>query len=111
MDKERILAINRAEQIDEGMVNAEQRGTRLGFQWMSALYGVLSVVNLMAFYYGKKGAYAFDVASAMYFCFCACIQFQKYRFTGEKKRQIYGIVLAMISLFFVILYLVRLLWK
>lgn len=111
MDKESILAMNRAEQRDEGMVHAEQQGTFLGYLWMSALYGLLSVINLIAAYQRGEAAYGFDVASAMYFCFVACVQFQKYKFTGDKRRKIYGVLWAIGSIFFVGLYLVRLLWK
>lgn len=111
MDRDRILAMNRAEQQDEGMDHAQRQGAFIGYQWMSAVYGVLSIINLIAYSTGREGAYGFDVASAMYFCFVACVQFQKYRFTGEKKRQVYGILWAIVSLFFVVLYLVRLLWK
>ena len=111
MNKDKLLAMSRAEKNDEGMEHAYMQGLNQGFFWMSTIFGLLSVINLIVYYTRKLNTIHMDVAGAMYFCFTASIQFQKYRFTGNKKQRIYGILNAGACIFFIVLYLIRAIWK
>lgn len=110
MNKEKLLEKSRANQIDEGREYYDMQGIKNGFYYMSIIYGVIAVFNLITGY--AKGAtfIPFYVASSLYFCFCASLGYQRYKFDSNKKHKIEWISASIASSIFLLNYIVRVLW-
>ncbi len=85
MTKEEILEKSRLENIDEGVQQTELTGIKLGFWWMSVIYAVVAISNLIIIFIKGGEMLAFYVASSMYFAFSASGAYAKYKFSQEKK--------------------------
>jgi len=110
MTKEEILLKSQAEKDDEGSTYYELQGTKLGFYWMSLIYAIVAVVNLIIAFIKGNEMLGFYVASSMYFCFLGSGAYTKYRFTGKKKWKIYVITNAIASVGFFANWIVRIMW-
>ncbi len=77
MNREEILEKSRNEKMDEGMVNAENRGRYIG---MSAFCLVFIFITIFNLFHGQHN-YG---PQAMFWAFIAAEAFPKYRFTKQK---------------------------
>ena len=77
MNREEILAKSRAEKMDEGMQQAENRGRRIGVSAFCCVYVFIVIFNFVQGY----PSYGFH---AMFWAFVAAEAYPKYRFTGNK---------------------------
>lgn len=110
MTKEEILSKSRTEKDDEGVKYCELQEIKLGFYWMSLVYGIVAMVNLLIAFLKGSEMLGFYVASSLYFCFLSSQAYTKYRFTAEKKWKIYVITNAMASVGFFANWFVRIMW-
>ena len=74
MNREEILAKSRAEKMDEGMQQAENRGRRIGVSAFCCVYVFIVIFNFVQGY----PSYGFH---AMFWAFVAAEAYPKYRFT------------------------------
>ena len=77
MDKEEILARSRAEQIDEGMRDAEEKGRRIGIR----AFCLVEVIILIFNFFTDQPTY---MPMSMFWAFTAAEAYPKYRFTGKR---------------------------
>ena len=77
MNREEILAKSRAEKMDEGMQQAENRGRRIGVSAFCCVYVFIVIFNFVQ----GDPSYGFH---AMFWAFVAAEAYPKYRFTGNK---------------------------
>lgn len=111
MTKEEILLKSQTEKDDEGLKYCELQGKKLGFYWMSFIYAIVAVVNLLIAFIRGEQILAFYVASSLYFCFLGTDAYTKYKFTCEKKWKIRMITGAIASVSFFINWFVRIMWS
>ncbi len=78
MNKEEILERSRQEQNDEGMIDAQNKGNKLGIIIFTALFCFFAVFN---FVFDQNN----DLLMIMFGSFIVAEAFEKYRFTGKKK--------------------------
>ena len=107
MTKEEILSKSQAEKDDEGVKYFELQGIKLGFCWMSLVYCMVAIVNLLIAFLKGSEMLGFYVASSLYFCFLSSQAYTKYRFTGKKKWKMYVLTNAMASVGFFVNWFVR----
>lgn len=110
MNKEEILSTSQAEKDDEGAKYFQLQGIKLGFYWMSLVYAIVAIVNLIISLIRGGQMLGFHVASSLYFCFLASGAYTKYKFTGEKKWKLYVFTNAVASLGFFTNWFVRIMW-
>ncbi len=110
MNKEIILKKSRNEKKDEAAEYFELQGIKTGFIWMSVMYAVISVSNLVFVFLKGGEMLGFYVASAMYFCFSASAGRQKYKFTQSKSARWQYISSMITAVIFFINWAVRILW-
>ncbi len=77
MNKEEVLERSRAEETDEGMQQAENRGRRIGEMAFSVVFVFIVVFNLFT---GQNNY----VPMAMFWAFIAAESYPKYQFTKNK---------------------------
>ena len=110
MTKEEILSKSQAEKDDEGEKYYELQGIKLGFCWMSIIYGIVAIVNLLIAFLKGSEMLGFYVASSLYFRFLVSGAYTKYRFTSKKKWKVYVITNAIASIGFFTNWFVRIMW-
>ena len=98
MDKEKILLRSRNEQNDEGLMDAENQGRKLG---VSAFTAVFCIIVLLNFFYGKNN----DAAMAMYFTYIAAEAYPKYKFTGKKYQILIVLISGFAALYFLLCFI------
>ena len=80
MDKNEILEKSRKENKDEGMVEAENKGMRIGFMFFCALFVFIAIFNL---FFGETST--FNAVSSLFWAFFAALTYGRYRFTKSKQ--------------------------
>lgn len=110
MNKEEILEKSRLEKDDEGLKYSEFEGIKLGFYWMSLIYSIVSIANLLIVFIKGGEMLAFYVASSMYFAFNASSLYTRYKFSQEKKYIIFMIVAIIASIVFFLNWFLRVVW-
>lgn len=93
MEKEEILAKSRKENDDEGLIEAANRGRKLGYSTFCAIFLFICILNIFT---GNTN-YA---PSAMFFAFVAGESYAKYKFTQEKGYLTAAIITAVASAIF-----------
>ena len=78
MNREEVLAKSRKENIDEGMIEAENKGRKMGFCVFCIVFAFIVIFN---FFNGQPTNYA---AKTMFWAFLAVEAFPKYAFTKQK---------------------------
>lgn len=78
MNKEEILQKSRQEKYDEGLIQAENKGRKIG---VFAFAGVLIFITLFNFFTGEP----YYEALAMSWAFIAAQAYPKYKFTSNKS--------------------------
>ena len=102
MNREEILARSRAEQNDEGMRDAEEKGRRIGIR---AFCLVEVIVLLFNFFTGQPNY----VPMAMFWAFAAAEAYPKYRFTGKRSFLAVTIMGGVCSLLFLVCHILSVL--
>ena len=100
MNREEILEKSRKEKQDEGMLNAENRGRKLG---MVAFCIVFIAIMLINFCTGHSN----HAPLAMFWAFLAAEAYPKYKFTGRKSYLVITVAGGLASLFALLNYLVE----
>ncbi len=104
MDKNEILEKSRNENKDEGMIEAENKGMRIGFIFFCILFVFMAVFNL---FFGET--VTFNAMSALFWAFFAALTYGRYRFTKSKVYLFTVIAGAFASLMNVINFVVEVL--
>lgn len=94
MDREEILAKSRLENVDEGMVMAENKGRKIG----KAAFGMVYIVILI--FDALKGMESY-APNAMFFAFVAAEEYSRFQFTGKKIHlvvTVLSIIVVLLSL-------------
>lgn len=100
MNREEILEKSRKEKQDEGMLNAENRGRKLG---MVAFCIVFIAIMLINFCTGHSN----HAPLTMFWAFLAAEAYPKYKFTGRKSYLVITVAGGLASLFALLNYLVE----
>lgn len=77
INKDEILAKSRKEQHDEGFVDAENRGQKIGISAFCLVFGFIVLFN----FFNGESSYA---PMAMFFAFIAAKSYPGYSFTNNK---------------------------
>ena len=102
MEKEEVLAMSRKEKHDEGMLDAENQGRKIGFLSFCALFIVIIIFNLFT---GQVN-YA---PMALFWGFVAAEAYPKYKFTKNAGHLVIVILGAVASLACLTAYIVSVL--
>ena len=78
MNRDEILAKSRAEGIDEGACEAENRGRKMGITAFCLMEVAITAFNVLT-------EQPNHVPLALFWTFCAAEAYPKYRFTGKKS--------------------------
>ena len=98
MDKEEILERSRRENVDEGMIDALNRGNRLGIIICTAVFSFFAIFNAV---FDRNN----DHLYAMYVSYIVAEAYEKYRFTGKKKLLMWSAFGILVMLLFSIHYI------
>ena len=102
MDKDKILERSRAEQNDEGMRDAEEKGRRIGIR----AFALVEVIVLLFNFFTDQPNY---VPIAMFWAFAAAEAYPKYRFTGKRSFLAVTIMGGLASLLFLVCHILSVL--
>ena len=98
MDKEEILERSRQENVDEGMIDAQNRGNRLGIIICTAVFCFFAIFNAV---FDQN----IDLLLVMYGSFIVAEAYETYRFTGKKKLFLWIALGILVMLLFSIHYI------
>ena len=102
MNKDEILARSRAEQNDEGMRDAEEKGRRIGIR----AFALVEVIVLIFNFFTDQPIY---VPAALFWAFTAAEAYPKYRFTGKRSFLAVTIMGGIASLLFLVCHILSVL--
>ena len=102
MNKEDILARSRAEQNDEDMRDAEEKGRRIGIR----AFCLVELIVLIFNYCTDQPTY---VPMSMFWAFTAAEAYPKYRFTGKRSFLAVTILGSVVSLLFLVCHILSVL--
>ncbi|MGI6031175.1 MAG: DUF6442 family protein [Eubacteriales bacterium] len=100
MNRDEILEKSRAERTDEGMVQVQNQGRKLG---MTAFAGMEIVIFLFNIVNGQPN----DIPLSLLWAFTAAESYPKYRFTGKRNYLVTTIAAAVASVLCFATYVVR----
>lgn len=100
MDREEVLSRARAAKMDEGLVQAEQKGRRVGVIAFCLVFIGLTIFNLVV---GRDN----DALGAMFLAYIAAEAYPKYRFTGEKGYLVTVVCFAIAAVCFLACYVIE----
>lgn len=95
MNKEEVLAKSRKEKIDEGFVEAENRGRKIGYVVFSFISIFLIIFN---FINGRKN---YEII-ALIFAFLGAESYSKYSFTKQKTFLISSLAGIIVAVTFIV---------
>ena len=102
MNRDEILARSRAEQNDEGMRDAEEKGRRIGIRAFALVEVIILIFNGLT----DQPNY---VPIAMFWAFAAAEAYPKYRFTGKRSFLAVTIMGGLASLLFLVCHILSVL--
>ena len=100
MDREEILAKSRRENRDEGRMQAEYRGNRIGTVVISVLLLFILVWN---WFFEQNNAVPLVICGAYY----ACTEYSRYLFERKKKYLIYLGFWSLLSIFWLMVFVIE----
>lgn len=92
MNREEILAKSRKENIDEGMIEAENKGRKMGVGVFCIVFAFIVIFNII------NGQTTDRAVKAMFWAFLAVEAYPKYAFTKQKSYLFITIVGAIASI-------------
>lgn len=102
MNREEILEKSRNEKKDEGMIEAENKGRRIGITAFSAVFIFIILFNFI----NGQPSYA---PMAMFWAFAAAEAYPKYKFTNKKDYLVTAIAGAVASIGFLACFVINVL--